>query len=85
MCPGHLQRDGRGFALASSRLSLSVDVSVSHRELDSRRTGQLCNMQVNLCLIEITSVLLLCYQSMYSSCNTTALHVAAAALKVLGR
>ena len=34
---------------------------------------------------EITSVLLLCYQSMYSSCNTIALHVAVAALKVLGR
>ena len=33
---------------------------------------------------EITSVLLLCYQFMYSSCNTTALHVAVAALKVLG-
>ena len=33
---------------------------------------------------EITSVLLLCYQSMYSSCDTTALHVAVAALKVLG-
>ena len=33
---------------------------------------------------EITTVLLLSYQSMYSSCDTTALHVAVAALKVLG-
>ena len=83
--PRHLQRDGKGFAFASRRLSLSVDVSVSHKDLDSRPTGQSCNAKVNLCLIEITSVLLLCYQPMYSSCNTTALHVAVAALKVLGR
>ena len=33
---------------------------------------------------EITSVLLLCHQSVYNSGNTTALHVAVAALKVLG-
>ena len=84
MCPRHLHRDGKGFALASRRLSLSIDMSVSHRELDSRPTRQACNMKGNLCLIEITSVLLFCYQSMYSSCNTTALHVAVATLKVLG-
>ena len=41
-------------------------------------------MKINLCLIGITSVLVLCYQSMYSSGDTTALHVAVAALKVLG-
>ena len=72
------------FAFASRRLSFSVDMSVSHRELDSQPTGQLCNVKVNLCLIEITSELLFCYQSMCSSCDTTALHVAVAALKVLG-
>ena len=80
----HLQRDGKGFAFASRRLSLLVDMSVSHRELDSRPTGQSCNMKVKLCLIGTTSVLVLCDQSMYSSCDTTALHVAVAALKVLG-
>ena len=35
----------------------SVDLSVSHRELDTRPTGQTCDMKVNLCLIEITMAL----------------------------
>ena len=33
---------------------------------------------------EITTVLLLCYQSMYSSCNKPVYHAAVTALKVLG-
>ena len=53
VCPRHLPQDGKGFCACQPYISLSVDVPVSLRKLDIRRTGQFCNMKVNLCLIEI--------------------------------
>ena len=72
VCPRRLPQDGKGFCACKLYVSLSVDVPVSLRKLDTRRMGQFCIMKVNLCLIEYGAVLLLCYQSMYSSCDTTA-------------
>ena len=44
VCPRCLPQDGKGFALASWRLAFLRICLVSLRELDSRPTGQLCNM-----------------------------------------
>ena len=78
-----------GYASAASDAPMTT-VSTTGREpaqepAETSTIRHQCNVKLHLCLIEITSVLLLCYQSMYRSCNTTALHVVVVAdVKVLG-
>ena len=77
---------GNGVRLRS--IGCPDDNGVNHRPRTSSGAGRdqhHSNVELHLCLIEITSILLPCYQSMYRSCNTTALHVVVVAdVKVLG-